>query len=273
MSDVERRLKTQLTLLREMSYLVEQSRKAWLGDSLSGASLLKLDYAASDICYLLTTLDDLEAIKQRKRWMKLQIKLSDGIVWLKSIDLLRDSLTESDLNKISGAVSRLSSKPVSRCHKLMSKPEWVRTRRWWFRYLDALPHHDHAEFISVAMTERAEHHFLKLQRRVVKHDNDKDWLKLVDVIGELKAVLSLLAASNQGNQVRLNLLCDIESHLRLWRLTHSRLPLLKLLSATPEVDDRARLADRIAKIRLQEQLSAHRRKERIRKLLIKPSDD
>ncbi|MEC8159111.1 MAG: hypothetical protein VX095_07600 [Pseudomonadota bacterium] len=273
MSDVDRRLTSQLILLRETTDVVERSRKAWLGDSLSGASLLKLNYAASDIGCLLATLDDPEAIKQRKRWMKLQQKLSQGIAWLRSIDLLRDSLSESDLNKIASAVARLSSKPVSQCHKLMSRPEWVRTRRRWYRYLDASPHHDHAEVITVAMTERTEHHFLKLQKRIVKHDNDKDWLKLVVVIGQLKVILSLLAASNRDYQVRLDLVCDIESHLRLWCLTHSRLPLLKLLSATPEVDDRAGLADRIANIRLQEQLSAHRRKERVRKLLIKPSDD
>jgi len=70
-----------------------------------------------------------------------------------------------------------------------------------------------------------------------------------------------------------SLLSDIESHLRLWRQAHARQPLLKLLSETPEVDDRKRLAESIAEIRLQERLSAHRRKERVRKLLIKPSDD
>ena len=86
-------------------------------------------------------------------------------------------------------------------------------------------------------------------------------------------MLSLDAASNRSYQVRVSLLSDIESHLRLWRQSHARLPLLKLLSETPEVDDRARLADSIAEIRLQERLSAHRRKERVRKLLIKPSED
>jgi hypothetical protein len=273
MSDVDQQSKSQLALLIEMSDVVEQARKAWLDDSLRGASLLKLEYVASEISYLLATLDDPQATKQGKRWTKLQKKLSEGIAWLRSIDLLRDSLTESDLNKIASAVARLSSKPVSQCHKLMSKREWVRTRRWWYGYLRLLSYRDPAEVVTIAMTERAEHRFLKLRKRVLKHDNDKDWLKLVDAAGELKAILSLLAASNWGYQVRLNLLCDIESHLRLWRLTHLRLPLLNLLSAIPEVDDGARLADRIAKLTLQEQRSAHRRKERIRKLLIKPSDN
>jgi hypothetical protein len=123
------------------------------------------------------------------------------------------------------------------------------------------------------MTERAEHRFLKLRNRVLKHDNDKDWLKLEDATGELKTILSLHAATNRGYQVRVGLLSDIESNLRLWRQAHVRQPLLKLLSETAEVDDRIRLADSIAKIRLQERLSAHRRKERVRKLLIKPSGD
>ena len=155
----------------------------------------------------------------------------------------------------------------------MSKPEWVRIRRWWFAYLESLSPRDPSEVLTTAMTERAEHRFLKLRNRVLKHDSDKDWLKLEDATGTLKAILSLHAESNRGYHARVCLLTDIESHLRLWRQAYSRQPLLKLLSATPEVEDRARLADSIAEIRLQERLSAHRRKERIRKLLIKPSDD
>jgi len=273
MSEVDPPIKSQLILLREQSDVLERSRKAWLNDSLGGAPLWKLDYAVSDICYLLATLDEPEAIKQGKRWVKLQQKLSEGIAWLRTIDLLRDSLSESDLNKIASAVARLSSRPVSKCHKLMAKPGWVRIRRWWFGYLESLPPRDPAEVLTIAMTERAEHRFLKLRNRVLKHDNDKDWLKLEDATGELKAILSLHAASNRGYQVRVSLLSDIESHLRLWRQAHARQPLLKLLSETPEVDDRTRLAESIAEIRLQERLSAHRRKERVRKLLIKPSDD
>ncbi len=273
MSEVDQPVKSQLTLLRERSDVVEQSRKAWLNDSLNGSSLLKLNSAASDIRYLLATLDDPEAIKQATRWMKLEQKLSEGIAWLRTIDLLRDSLSESDLKKIASAVARLSANPVSKCHKIMSKPEWVRIRRWWFGYLGSLSQTDPAEVLSIAITERAEHRFLKLRKRVLKHDNDKDWLKLEHATGELKTMFSLLAASNRGYQVRVSLLSDIESHLKRWRLTHSRQPLLTLLSATPEVDDRARLADSIAKLTLREQLSAHRRKERIRELLIKPSDD
>ena len=273
MSEVDQPVKSQLTLLREQSDVLEQSRKAWLDDSLVGAPLWRLNYAVSDIGYLLATLDEPEAIKQGKRWVKLQQKLSEGIAWLRTIDLLRDSLNESDLNKIASAVSRLSSKPVSKCHKLMAKPEWVRIRRWWFGYLESLPPRDPAEVLTIAMTERAEHRFLKLRNRVLKHDNNKDWLKLEDATGELRAILSLQAASNRGYQVRVSLLSDIESHLRLWHLSHARQPLLKLLSETPEVDDRRRLADSIAEIRLQERLSAHRRKERVRKLLIKPSDE
>ena len=273
MSEVDQPVKSQLTLLREQSDVLEQSRKAWLEDSLRGSPLWKLNYAVSDIGHLLATLDEPEAIKQCKRWEKLQQKLSEGIAWLRTIDLLRDSLNESDLNKIASAVARLSSKPVSKCHKLMAKPEWVRIRRWWFGYLESIPPRDPAEVLTIAMTERAEHRFLKLRNRVLKHDNDKDWLKLENATGELKAILSLHAASTRSYQVRVSLLSDIESHLRLWRQSHARQPLLKLLSETPEVDDRARLADSIAEIRLQERLSAHRRKERVRKLLIKPSDD
>ena len=273
MSEVDQPVKSQLTLLREQSDVLEQSRKAWLEDSLTGSPLWKLNYAVSDIGHLLATLDGPEAIKQGKRWGKLQQKLSEGIAWLRTIDLLRDSLNESDLNKIASAVARLSSKPVSKCHKLMAKPEWVRIRRWWFGYLESIPPRDPAEVLTIAMTERAEHRFLKLRKRVLKHDNDKDWLKLENATGELKAILSLHAASTRSYQVRVSLLSDIESHLRLWRQSHARQLLLKLLSETPEVDDRARLADSIAEIRLQERLSAHRRKERIRKLLIKPSED
>ena len=273
MSEVDHPVKSQLILLREQSDVLEQSRKAWLEDSLTGSPLWKLNYAVSDIVHLLATLDEPEAIKLGKRWVKLQQKLSEGIAWLRTIDLLRNSLNESDLNKIASAVARLSSKPVSKCHKLMAKPEWVRIRRWWFGYLESLPPRDPAEVLTIAMTERDEHRFLKLRNRVLKHDNDKDWLKLENAAGELKAMLSLDAASNRSYQVRVSLLSDIESHLRLWRQSHARQPLLKLLSETPEVDDRARLADSMAKIRLQERLSAHRRKERVRKLLIKPSED
>ena len=150
---------------------------------------------------------------------------------------------------------------------------WFSFGRWWFGYLESLSPGDPAEVLTMAMTERAEHRLLKLRNRVLKHDNDKDWLKLEAATGELKVILSLHAASDRGYHVRVNLLSDIESHLRLWRQAHSRQPLLKLLSATPDVDDRARLAESIAEIRLQDRLSAHRRKERVRKLLIKPSDD
>ena len=273
MSEVDQPVKSQLALLREQSDVLEQSRKAWLDDSLIGSHLWKLNHAVSDIGYLLATLDDPEAIKQGKRWVKLQQKLSEGIAWLRTIDLLRDSLNESELKKIASAVARLSSKPVSKCHKLIAKPEWIRIRRWWFGYLESLTPRDPAEVLTIAMTERAEHRFLKLRNRVLKHDNDKDWLKLEEATGELKAILSLHAASNRSYQVRVSLLSDIESNLRLWRQAHARQPLLKLLSATPEVDDRARLAESITEIRLQERLSAHRRKERVRKLLVKPSDD
>ena len=64
-----------------------------------GSPLWKLNYAVSDIGYLLATLDEPEAIKQGKRWVKLQQKLSEGIAWLRTIDLLRDSLNESDSTK------------------------------------------------------------------------------------------------------------------------------------------------------------------------------
>ena len=265
-------MKSQVTLLREQSDVLEQSRKAWLDESLSGFHLWKLNYAVSDIGYLLTTLDDPNAIEQCKRWMKLQQKLSEGIAWLRTIDLLRDYLTESDVNKIVSAVARLSSTPVRKCHKLMAKPEWVRIRRRWYVYLESLSPRDPADVLTVAMAERAEHRFQKLQNRVLKKNNDRDWLKLESATGQLNAVLSLKAASNRSYRRRVSLLSDIESHLRLWCQAHSRQPLLKLLSATPEVDDRARLAKSIAEIRLQERLSAHRHKECITKLLIKPSD-
>ena len=271
MSEINPPVKSQLTLLREQSDVLEQSRKAWLDDSLIGSPLWKLNHAASDISYLLATLDDPEAIKHGKRWIKLQQKLTEGIFWLRTIDLLRDSLTESDLNRIASPVARLSSKPVSKCHKLMAKPEWVRIRRWWFAYLGSLSPVDPLEVITIAITERAEHRFLKLRNRILKHG--KDWLKLEDATGALKAILLLRAASNRGYHARVSLLTDIESHLRLRRQAHSRQQLLKLLSATPEVEDRARLADSIAEISLQEGLSAHRRTERIRSLLIKPSDN
>ena len=112
MSEVDQPVKSQLRLLREQSDVLEQSRKAWLDDSLVGSPLWKLNYAVSDIGYLLATLDEPGAIKQGKRWVKLQQKLSEGIAWLRTIDLLRDSLNESDLNKIASAVSR----PVSYTH-------------------------------------------------------------------------------------------------------------------------------------------------------------
>ncbi|MED6300822.1 MAG: hypothetical protein VX629_00735, partial [Pseudomonadota bacterium] len=92
MSEVDQPVKSQLTLLREQSDVLEQSRKAWLEDSLRGSPLWKLNYAVSDIGHLLATLDEPEAIKQGKRWGKLQQKLSEGIAWLRTIDLLRDSL-------------------------------------------------------------------------------------------------------------------------------------------------------------------------------------
>ena len=273
MLEVDQPVKSQLTLLREQSAVLEQSRKAWLNDSLIGYTLWQFNYAIGDICYLLATLDNPDAIKQGKRWEKLQQKLSEGIAWFRTIDLLRDSLNESDLNKIASAVARLSLKPVSKCHKLMAKPEWVRIRRWWYYYLESLLPCDPAEVLTIDMTDRAEHRFLKLRNRILKHDNGKDWLKLEGATGELKAILSLHAVSNRDYQARVSLLSDIESHLRLWRLAHTRQPLLKLVSATPEVDDRARLAESFAEIKLQERLSAHRRKERVRKLLIKPGDD
>ena len=67
MSEVNPPVKSQLTLLREQSDVLEQSRKAWLDDSFIGYPLWKLNYAVRDIGYLLATLDDPEAIKQAKR--------------------------------------------------------------------------------------------------------------------------------------------------------------------------------------------------------------
>ena len=63
MSEVDQPVKSQLTLLREQSDVLEQSRKAWLEDSLMGSPLWTLNYAVSDIGYLLATLDEPEAIK------------------------------------------------------------------------------------------------------------------------------------------------------------------------------------------------------------------
>ena len=85
--------------------------------------------------------------------------------------------------------------------------------------------------------------------------------------------MSLSATTNNGHQARVHLLTDIESNIRFWHQAHVRLPLLKLLSATPEVDDRRRLAGDVAEVRLQEQLNADKRKERVRKLLITPSEN
>ena len=273
MSEVNPPVKSQLTLLREHSEMLEQSRKSWLADRLIGSPLWKLNYAISDIGYLLATLDDADALKQGKRWIKLQQKLGTGIAWLSTIDLLRDSLAEKDLTKSASAVARLSSKHVSQCNKLIEKPEWVRIRRWWFGYLESLSQLHPVDVVTVAMTDRGEHRFLKLRNRVLKHDNDRDLLKLEDATGELKTILLLQAASNESYQHRVSLLSDIESHLRLWRQAHVRHPLLKQLSTTPEIEDRPRLADSIAEIRLEERLKAHRRKERVRALLVTPEND
>ncbi len=265
--------KSQQMMLRELSDSLEQARKEWLKDSLIGSPLWQLNYRVSDIGYLLATLDSPEAKKHRQRWIKLQQKLGEGVAWLRTIDLLRESLADPDLDKIAGAVARLSAKPVNKCHKLMAKPEWVRIRRWWFGYLESLPLLDSEEAITVAMIDRAEHRFHKIQKRVLKHDYDKDWLKLEEATGELKAIMPLSATTNNGHQARVHLLTDIESNIRFWHQAHVRLPLLKLLSATPEVDDRRRLAGDITEVRLQEQLNADKRKERVRKLLITPSEN
>ena len=91
---------------------------------------------------------------------------------------------------MASAVARLSAKPVNKCHKLMAKPEWVRIRRWWFGYLDSMQPLDPTEAVTVAMTDRAEHRFLKLRNRILKHDNDQDLLKLEGATGELKTILS-----------------------------------------------------------------------------------
>ena len=69
MLEVDQPVKSQLTLLREQSAVLEQSRKAWLDDSLIGYTLCKLNYAVNDIGYLLATLDEPEATKQGKRWV------------------------------------------------------------------------------------------------------------------------------------------------------------------------------------------------------------
>ncbi|MCH1603316.1 MAG: hypothetical protein L7S57_10765, partial [Luminiphilus sp.] len=129
------------------------------------------------------------------------------------------------------------------------------------------------EAVTVAMTDRAEHRFLKLRNRVLKHDNDKDLLKLEHATGELKTILSLSAAPDDRRQSQVRLLGDIESNIRLWRQAHTRLPLLKLLSATPEIDARVSLADDLAEIRLEQQLIARKRKDRVRRLLIGPNSE
>jgi len=273
MSEDDQPVKSQQAALRELSDALEQSRKTWLNESLTGSPLWQLNYAVSDIGYVLATLDDAEAMKQRKRWVKLQQKVGEGAAWLITIDLLRDSLAESRQSKIASAVARLSAKPVNKCHKLMAKPEWVRIRRWWLGYLESLRPRDPTEAVTVAMTDRAEHRFLKLRNRVLKHDNDKDLLKLEDATGELKTILSLSAAPDDRRHSQVRLLGDIESNIRLWRQAHTRLPLLKLLSATPEIDARVSLADDLAEIRLEQQLIARKRKDRVRRLLIGPNSE
>ena len=267
MSQVNSQPKSQIAALRDASGDLEQLREEWLKKPHEATALWQFDRVVNDTIYLIHTLDDVQAVKLGKRWIKLQLKLEMGTHWLNTVDVLRQSLPESDHARLAGAVQRLSKKPLEQCQKILSKSEWTRIRRWWYGYLDALPDRDPIDAIGIERAEKAFHRFSKLKIRVLKHDRFQDWLKLESAAGELRTCLVLRTPNAENARADIVGFSDIECHIRSWRRIATTLKILDILELTPEIEDDLNITERMSDLRLQQRLRAHKLQEKVRNLL------
>ncbi|MDG1654542.1 MAG: hypothetical protein P8H58_04210 [Luminiphilus sp.] len=252
-------------LFVELSKQLEQARAEWIAAPLQSEPMQRFDGAITAITSQLHSIPAADSIKQSKRWLKLQQKLSEGIAWLILIDLLRNALSKKDQQYAASSLGRLSEASISRCHKLLSRDEWTRVKRWWFGYLDSLPYADPETDVDVTALQKAQHRLLKVRQRVLKHNLDKDWYKLEQTVGQLR---SLLEADGLNENPIIPACREIECNTAAWRRSNVNAQNLKILANSPELDERTELIEHLFELRAIEKLRGHKNREVVRDLLL-----
>ena len=251
--------------LVELSKQLEQARAEWIAAPLQSDPMQQFDGAITAITSQLHSIPAADSIKQSKRWLKLQQKLSEGIAWLILIDLLRNALSKKDQQYAASSLGRLSEASISRCNKLLSRDEWTRVKRWWFGYLDSLPYEDPETDVDVTARQKAQHRLLKVRQRVLKHNLDKDWYKLEQTVGQLR---SLLEADGLNENPIIPACREIECNTAAWRRSNVNAQNLKILANSPELDERTELIEHLFELRAIEKLRGHKNREVVRDLLL-----
>ena len=252
-------------LLVELSKQLERTRAEWIATPLESGPMQRFDSSIAAITSQLHSIPTADSNKQSKRWLKLQQKLSAGIAWLTLVDLLRNSLSKRDLQYTASPLGRLSETSISRCNRLLSRDEWKRVKRWWFGYLDSLPHEDLEVGLDVTALEKAQHRLLKLRRRLLKHNLDKDWNKLEQTVAQLR---SLLECERLSENHTITACREIERSTTAWRRANANAENLKTLAKSPELDERTELIEHLIKLRAIEKLRGHKHREVVRDLLL-----
>ena len=251
--------------LVELSKQLERARGEWIAAPLQSDPMQQFDSAITAITSQLHSIPAAHSIKQSKRWLKLQQKLSDGIAWLILIDLLRNSLSKRDQQSAASPLDRLSEASISRCNKLLSRDEWTRVKRWWYSYLDSLPYADPETGVDATALEKAQHRLLKVRQRVLKHNLDKDWSKLEQTVGQLR---SLLESERLSENHTITACREIERSTTAWRRANANAENLKTLAKSPELDERTELIEHLIELRAIEKLRGHKHREVVRDLLL-----
>ena len=252
-------------LLVELSKQLERERAEWIAAPLQSEPMQRFDSAITAITSQLHSIPTADSNKQSKRWLKLQQKLREGIAWLALIDLLRNSLSKKDQPRAAGPLNRLSKASISRCNRLLSRAEWKRVKRWWFGYLDSLPHADPETGVDATALEKAQHRLLKLRRRLLKHNLDNDWDKLEQTVGQLR---SLLESKRLSENLTIAACREIERRTTAGRRANTNAQNLKKLANSPELEKRTELIERLVELRAIEKLRDHKHREVVRDLLL-----
>ncbi len=252
-------------LLVELSKQLERERAEWIARPLQSGPMQRFDHTIATITSQLHSIQTADANKQSKRWLKFQQKLSTGIAWLTLIDLLQNSLSKRDLQYTVSPLGRLSEASISRCHRLLSPHEWKRIKRWWFGYIDSLPLENSEMGLDSGPLEKAQHRLLKLRRRVLKHNLDKDWDKLEQTVGQLRSLLESECVSENHTITACR---EIERSTAVWRRANANAENLKTLANSPELDERTDLIEYLFELRAIEKLRGHKHREVVRDLLL-----
>ena len=252
-------------LLVELSKQLERTRAEWIATPLQSGPMQRFDSSIAVITSQLHSIPTSDSNKQSKRWLKLQQKLSEGIAWLTLVDLLRNSLSKRDLQYTASPLGRLSETSISRCNRLLSRDEWKRVKRWWFGYLDSLPHEDLEVGLDVTALAKAQHRLLKLRRRLLKHNLDKDWNKLEQTVAQLR---SLLESEGLSENHTITACRKIECSTAAWRRANVNAENLKTLANSPELDEHTDLIEYLFELRANEKSRGHTHLEVVRDLLL-----